>query len=92
MAHLHVDIDHPRNVDDVNIKNIKQQEMHETRQDPAFTDYHNGTTVETDLKPGKSYVDPELRDPNNPLTWGKIMRNELCPCKSGKKYKQCHGL
>ena len=21
----------------------------------------------------------------------KIGRNELCPCGSGKKYKQCHG-
>ena len=21
----------------------------------------------------------------------KIGRNELCPCKSGKKYKHCHG-
>lgn len=23
--------------------------------------------------------------------WGKVGRNELCPCGSGKKYKQCHG-
>ena len=30
-------------------------------------------------------------DPNNPSTWGKIGRNELCPCGSGKKYKNCHG-
>jgi preprotein translocase subunit SecA len=31
------------------------------------------------------------RDPRNPSTWGKIGRNEACPCGSGKKYKQCHG-
>ena len=31
------------------------------------------------------------RDPNNPATWGKIGRNELCPCGSGKKFKHCHG-
>ncbi|MEL6479275.1 MAG: preprotein translocase subunit SecA [Pseudomonadota bacterium] len=31
------------------------------------------------------------RDPNNPATWGKVGRNELCPCGSGKKYKHCHG-
>jgi len=31
------------------------------------------------------------RDPKNPSTWGKIGRNEACPCGSGKKYKQCHG-
>jgi preprotein translocase subunit SecA len=31
------------------------------------------------------------RDPNDPATWGKIGRNELCPCGSGKKFKHCHG-
>ena len=30
-------------------------------------------------------------DPNNPSTWGKVARNDLCPCGSGKKYKHCHG-
>ncbi len=31
------------------------------------------------------------RDPANPATWGKIGRNEPCPCGSGKKFKHCHG-
>jgi preprotein translocase subunit SecA len=31
------------------------------------------------------------RDPKNPSSWGKIGRNEDCPCGSGKKYKHCHG-
>jgi preprotein translocase subunit SecA len=30
-------------------------------------------------------------DPASPATWGKVSRNALCPCGSGKKYKQCHG-
>lgn len=30
-------------------------------------------------------------DPNDPSTWGKVARNDLCPCGSGKKYKHCHG-
>ena len=30
-------------------------------------------------------------DPNDPATWGKIARNDTCPCGSGKKYKHCHG-
>ena len=30
-------------------------------------------------------------DPKNPATWGKVARNEPCPCGSGKKYKHCHG-
>ena len=31
------------------------------------------------------------RDPDDPATWGRVGRNELCPCGSGKKYKHCHG-
>jgi len=30
-------------------------------------------------------------DPKDPTTWGKVARNALCPCGSGKKYKHCHG-
>ena len=30
-------------------------------------------------------------DPNDPATWGKVSRNDPCPCGSGKKYKHCHG-
>ncbi len=31
------------------------------------------------------------RNPKDPTTWGKVGRNEACPCGSGKKYKHCHG-
>ncbi|MEP9355612.1 preprotein translocase subunit SecA [Xanthobacter sp. KR7-65] len=31
------------------------------------------------------------RDPDDPSTWGKVGRNEACPCGSGKKFKHCHG-
>ena len=31
------------------------------------------------------------RNPNDPTSWGKVGRNEPCPCGSGKKYKHCHG-
>ena len=30
-------------------------------------------------------------NPKDPATWGKVARNALCPCGSGKKYKHCHG-
>jgi preprotein translocase subunit SecA len=33
----------------------------------------------------------ERRNPKDPATWGKVGRNEACPCGSGKKYKHCHG-
>jgi hypothetical protein len=29
-------------------------------------------------------------NPRDPSSWGKVGRNEPCPCGSGKKYKQCH--
>jgi len=31
------------------------------------------------------------RDPDDAATWGRVGRNETCPCGSGKKFKQCHG-
>ncbi|MCX5494299.1 preprotein translocase subunit SecA [Kaistia dalseonensis] len=43
---------------------------------------------------GSSDVDrfaAENVDPNDPTTWGKVPRNALCPCGSGKKFKHCHG-
>jgi preprotein translocase subunit SecA len=30
-------------------------------------------------------------NPKDPATWGKVARNSVCPCGSGKKYKHCHG-
>jgi preprotein translocase subunit SecA len=36
-------------------------------------------------------VAPEDRNPADPSSWGKVGRNEACPCGSGKKYKHCHG-
>jgi preprotein translocase subunit SecA len=34
---------------------------------------------------------PTARDGANPASWGKVARNEPCPCGSGKKFKHCHG-
>ena len=39
----------------------------------------------------ETIVPPEMRDPNDPSTWGRVGRNEPCPCGSGEKYKHCHG-
>ncbi len=48
----------------------------------------NGTTLAV---AEARVVPPEERDPANPSTWGKVGRNEACPCGSGKKFKHCHG-
>jgi hypothetical protein len=31
------------------------------------------------------------RGADDPSSWGKVGRNDPCPCGSGRKYKQCHG-
>ncbi|MDI3469258.1 MAG: Protein translocase subunit SecA [Pseudolabrys sp.] len=36
-------------------------------------------------------VAAERRNPSDPSSWGKVGRNEPCPCGSGKKFKHCHG-
>jgi preprotein translocase subunit SecA len=43
------------------------------------------------LVPQANAATAAARDPKNPATWGKVGRNEDCPCGSGKKYKHCHG-
>ncbi|MGL5114740.1 MAG: preprotein translocase subunit SecA [Beijerinckiaceae bacterium] len=39
----------------------------------------------------ESIVEPGDRKPDDTSTWGKVGRNEPCPCGSGKKFKHCHG-
>ncbi|NEV02117.1 preprotein translocase subunit SecA [Bradyrhizobium uaiense] len=46
------------------------------------------TYAQASLAPAMSAAD---RNPNDPTSWGKVGRNEDCPCGSGKKYKHCHG-
>ena len=54
---------------------------------------HGGGAEEGDvaLKEARTARRAIERDPNDPRTWGKVARNEMCPCGSGKKYKHCHG-
>ncbi len=56
-----------------------------------FGDDYGGTELATLSREDTRTVAPEDRDPNDQSTWGKVARNELCPCGSGKKYKHCHG-
>ncbi|UVK40334.1 preprotein translocase subunit SecA [Mesorhizobium sp. AR10] len=54
-------------------------------------DFGGGETALLVRQESNAIVAPENRDPNNPASWGKVGRNEACPCGSGKKYKHCHG-
>jgi preprotein translocase subunit SecA len=85
----HVQINLEANDEAVNLLAQRpKQKMFESRNDPAF--------VESEAKQVqgaiKTNVKAEDRDPTNPASWGNVGRNESCPCGSGKKFKQCHGV
>ena len=41
---------------------------------------------------GENEMDPSAPfDAEDPATWGKVRRNDTCPCGSGRKFKHCHG-
>jgi preprotein translocase subunit SecA len=56
-----------------------------------FGEGYNGNGAGTMLLAREVVVAPQDRDPDDQSTWGKVGRNEACPCGSGKKYKHCHG-
>ena len=73
-----------------------QQEMHEGREDPAFS---SSATITSDgdaetvaaVTPVTTRRRADEMDPDDPSTWGRVARNAPCPCGSGRKYKHCHG-
>ena len=91
LAHMEISDDH---ADAENIQKLsrRRSNMREERVDPAIASGPGvGQAPKAVLGQAKRKIAPEDRDPNDPSTWGKVARNELCPCGSGKKYKQCHG-
>jgi preprotein translocase subunit SecA len=48
---------------------------------------NGGTTVAASAPAAQA----QERNPKDPTSWGKVGRNEACPCGSGKKFKHCHG-
>jgi preprotein translocase subunit SecA len=51
-----------------------------------------GPAAASPVGSGAAVLRPQAaRNPQDPQSWGKVGRNEPCPCGSGKKYKHCHG-
>jgi preprotein translocase subunit SecA len=67
-----------------------EQEMYEGRNDPAFAQDDHDDRVIPRLPTTGRKASANV-DPNDQSTWGRVSRNTECPCKSGKKYKHCHG-
>ena len=78
------------------IMNLRpQQKMQESRYDPSLAAAMGEDMQPEEARPSaqtlRMHVKPEDRDAANPATWGKVGRNDPCPCGSGKKFKHCHG-
>ena len=43
------------------------------------------------LEPTRGRQAAAVLNPQDPSTWGRVSRNAVCPCGSGRKYKHCHG-
>lgn len=53
-----------------------------------FGDYGSGGVQYAAIEGDTAVLE---RNPDDQSTWGKVGRNEPCPCGSGKKFKHCHG-
>ncbi len=93
MAHLQIHVHNPESLAQIE----SRQRMQESRFDPTMQGEMNPQAggmyplEERKPQPVRTHVKAENRDPNDPESWGKVGRNDPCPCGSGKKYKQCHG-
>lgn len=85
LAHLHLRMEISPEVLAAAAKDHANRTMHESRMDPALV-----SELEAEAAPRR--VSSDERDPANPATWGRVGRNEACPCGSEKKYKHCHGM
>jgi preprotein translocase subunit SecA len=70
---------------------FEAQDQQQQTADGSFGGEPVELAASSTFAPAEEIVDPSKRDPNDPKTWGKIGRNEPCPCGSGKKFKHCHG-
>jgi preprotein translocase subunit SecA len=86
----HMELGSEENVSAAAMREISRQKMIETREDPAEAAARRRRPPE--LVPVMKRVATEERNPSDMASWGRVARNEACPCGSGKKYKQCHGI
>ncbi len=69
---------------------MPEMEAHHMDYSTGEDEFHPDEPVEMPVQV-RSRKSAATIDPNDPSTWGKVARNDKCPCGSGKKYKHCHG-
>ena len=70
-------------------QNIKMKEVHENPQNLVGKSENSAMSDNNKQEPVRNFKGEV--NPKDPQTWGKVARNDLCPCGSGKKFKHCHG-
>lgn len=77
--------------DDIDLLNsLPKPKVFQSRKD-IFHDEEKNKEILAPMIPIKNHIEPSMRNPLDPESWGQVSRNEPCPCKSGKKFKNCHG-
>ena len=89
LSHLELQMYDP----DENIFNSDGQEFIESHEEPTglIFDESEDPGAYTATEPLHRRKAADSINPADPETWGRVSRNALCPCGSGKKYKKCCG-
>jgi preprotein translocase subunit SecA len=70
---------------------LPPMEAHHIDASTGFDDVGEGMPQFGSATIGAAAIAAASFDPKKPETWGRVGRNDDCPCGSGKKYKHCHG-
>jgi preprotein translocase subunit SecA len=91
---MHVQLAQPEEVPPLDAAELPPMEAHHfdplTGEDEFALEGANGGGNGGGVKLARARK-AENVNPADPTSWGKVQRNALCPCGSGKKYKHCHG-
>ncbi len=87
LAHIEVRTEEPIEAP----KAAAPRQIVESRVDPAFGGEADPMNQPIPGGTDRSRQAASVIDPAKPETWGRMSRNQQCPCGSGKKYKHCHG-
>jgi preprotein translocase subunit SecA len=90
MMHVQLQLEAPPDLEERALPQMRATHINPDTGENEFDDPSEGprTITNTPRVGGR----PVPVDPNDPNTWGKVQRNSPCPCGSGKKFKQCHGV
>ncbi len=98
LFHIHIQNDEEIAEEFRRLQEQKNQKIHATHIDPNSKFGFSGSQINTSENASRqaqitirTHIKAEDRNPSDPSTWGKVSRNEPCPCGSGLKYKNCHG-